>query len=78
MRSWLVVALVVLALFIGAAGGAAVTLTQNSQLNAIEQEAKDAHHAAEDAQREAEDAKRAAEGAHRNAEGAKTTTEGGH
>jgi type II secretory pathway pseudopilin PulG len=74
----MVASLVVIALFIGAAGGAAVTLTQNSQLNAIEQEAKHAHHAAEDAQREAEDAKRAAEGAHGKAQGATAAPEGGH
>ena len=77
MRPWVVVLLVLLALFIGAAGGASVALTQESQLNTIEQEAKDANHAAEHAQREAEDARRAAEGAEKNTAGTKTA-EGGH
>ena len=60
MKPWVAVLLVLLALFIGAAGGASLALTQESQLNTIEPEAKDANHAAEHAQREAEDARRAA------------------
>ena len=77
MKPWVAVLLVLLALFIWAAGGASLALTQESQLNTIEQEAKDANHAAEHAQNEAEDARRAAEGAEKNTAGTKTA-EGGH
>jgi hypothetical protein len=71
----LVIALVLLALLIGAVGGAAVGLTQQSKLNAIEHEAKSAKSAAEDASSEAEAAKSAAEDAGDKAEEAKSAAE---
>jgi Alanine-zipper, major outer membrane lipoprotein len=78
VNRWLAIAFVLLALLIGAAGGAAVVLLQHSKLDKIERAAEDAGSSADEAKSTAEDAGSSADEAKSAAEDAKTAAEEAH